>query len=102
MMGADVINMSFGGTMKSYLIETALEDSFADCVLVASAGNDGLPTTDAPDTYIKKEDVYPASYSYVLGVMATDKSGRMASFSNWDYTQNANCEYELTAPGVDI
>lgn len=102
MMGADVINMSFGGTMKSYLIETALEDAFADCVLVAAAGNDGLPTTDAPDEYIKKEDVYPAGYSYVLGVMATDKSGRMASFSNWDYKPNANCEYELTAPGVDI
>ena len=102
MMGADVINMSFGGTMKSYLIETALEDAFADCVLVASAGNNGMPTTDAPASYIQKEDVYPAGYSYVLGVMATDKSGRMASFSNWDYTPNANCEYELTAPGVDI
>lgn len=102
MMGADVINMSFGGTMKSYLIETALEDAFADCVLVASAGNNGLPTTDAPASYIQKEDVYPAGYSYVLGVMATDKSGRMASFSNWDYKPNANCEYELTAPGVDI
>ena len=103
MMGADVINMSFGGTMKSYLIETALEDAFADCVLVASAGNDGLPTTDAPPAlYPKSEDIYPAGYSYVLGVMATDKSGRMASFSNWDYKPNANCEYELTAPGVDI
>lgn len=103
MMGADVINMSFGGTMKSYLIETALEDAFADCVLVASAGNDGLPTTDAPsELYPKREDFYPAGYSYVLGVMATDKSGRMASFSNWDYIPNANCEYELTAPGVDI
>lgn len=103
MMGADVINMSFGGTMKSYLIETALEDAFSDCVLVASAGNDGLPTTDAPsELYPKKEDIYPAGYSYVLGVMATDKSGRMASFSNWDYKPNASCEYELTAPGVDI
>ena len=102
MMGADVINMSFGGTMKSYLIEVALEDAFSDCVLVASAGNDGLPTTDAPDAYIHKEDIYPAGYSYVLGVMATDKSGRQASFSNWDYKPNENCEYELTAPGVDI
>ncbi len=36
--------------MKSYWIEASLEDSFADCVLVASTGNDGLPTTDAPDT----------------------------------------------------
>lgn len=103
MMGADVINMSFGGTSQSYLVETALEDAFADCVLVASAGNDGIPTTDAPpEIYPKREDIYPAGYPYVLGVMATDKSGNLASFSNWDYTQNENCEYELTAPGKDI
>lgn len=103
MMGADVINMSFGGGGKSYLIETALEDAFSDCVLVASAGNNGLPTTDAnPAKYPIREDIYPAGYTYVLGVMATDRYGRLASFSNWDYNPNANCEYELTAPGVDI
>ncbi len=103
MMGADVINMSFGGTSKSYLIESALEDAFSDCVLVASAGNDGLPTTDAdPALYPKREDIYPAAYSYVIGVMATDKFGTLAGFSNWDYKVNANAEYELTAPGVSI
>lgn len=102
MMGADVINMSFGGTEKSYLVEQALAKAFPDCVLVASAGNDGVPTTDAPDEYIGKADIYPAGYSYVLGVMATDQTGKLASFSNWDYKINANCEYELTAPGVSI
>ncbi|MBR5219006.1 MAG: S8 family serine peptidase, partial [Clostridia bacterium] len=102
MMGADVINMSFGGTGKSYLVETALEDAFSDCVLVASAGNDGIPTTDAPDIYPQKADIYPAGYSYVIGVMATDKNGNLASFSNWDYKPNENCEYEMTAPGKDI
>jgi len=103
MMGADVINMSFGGTMQSYLVETALEDAFADCVLVASAGNDGLPTTDAPTPpYFLKEDIYPAGYSYVIGVMASTEDGGLASFSNWDYMPNANCEYEIAAPGVDI
>ena len=103
MMGADVINMSFGGTSKSSLVETALEDAFGDCVLVASAGNDGIPTNDAnPDLYPKRADIYPAGYPYVLGVMATDKNGNLASFSNWDYTQNANAEYEMTAPGVEI
>ncbi|MGN0180439.1 MAG: S8 family peptidase [Monoglobaceae bacterium] len=103
MMGADVINMSFGGTSKSYLIESALEDAFSDCVLVASAGNDGLPTTDAdPAIYPKSEDIYPAAYPYVIGVMATDKFGTLAGFSNWDYIVNANAEYELTAPGVSI
>lgn len=102
MKGADVINMSFGGTEKSYLVEQALARAFSSCVLVASAGNDALPTTDAPAEFPRKEDIYPAGYSYVLGVMATDQSGQLASFSNWDYKSNANCEYELTAPGVDI
>lgn len=102
MKGADVINMSFGGTEKSLLVEQALASAFQDCVLVASAGNDGLPTTDAPDDFVKKEDIYPAGYSYVLGVMATGQDGSLASFSNWDYTNNANAEYELTAPGVDV
>ena len=102
MKGADVINMSFGGTEKSYLVEQALEKAFSSCVLVASAGNDALPTTDAPAEFPRKEDIYPAGYSYVLGVMATGKDGKLASFSNWDYKSNANCEYELTAPGVDI
>ena len=102
MKGADVINMSFGGTEKSYLVEQALARAFSSCVLVASAGNDSLPTTDAPAEFPRKEDIYPAGYSYVLGVMATDQRGELASFSNWDYKSNANCEYELTAPGVDI
>lgn len=103
MMGADVINMSFGGTSQSYLVESALEDAFSSCVLVAAAGNNGRPTTDAdPDLYPKREDIYPAAYSYVLGVMATDEYGQLASFSNWDYTPNANAEYELTAPGVKV
>ncbi len=103
MMGADVINMSFGGTAKSYLIESALENAFSDCVLVASAGNDGIPTTDAPsDLYPKRADIYPAGYSYVIGVMATDSNGKLASFSNWDYAINKNAEYEMTAPGTGI
>lgn len=99
--GADVINMSFGGTGKSALVEAALRDASHDCVLVAAAGNDGLPTTDAIE-YMFKEDFYPAGYDYVLGVMATDKDGNFAGFSNWDYTIGANCEYELAAPGVSI
>lgn len=105
MMGADVINMSFGGTSKSLLVEDALVDAFSSCVLVASAGNNAKPTTDAVNggySPFECEDIYPAGYTYVLGVMATEEDGSLASFSNWDYANNANCEYELTAPGVDI
>ena len=102
-MGADVINMSFGGTGRSFLVEEALSDAFASCVLVASAGNDGVPTSDAPAVFIGKRDIFPAGFSYVLGVMATGKNGNLASFSNWDYYGNGgSAEYEITAPGVDI
>ena len=95
--GADVINMSFGGDLPSALVEVALEDAFGSCVLVASAGNNGLPTKDGNGI-----DIYPASYSYVLGVMAYDSNGELASFSNWDYRKFANAEYEICAPGVSI
>ena len=102
-MGADVINMSFGGMGRSFLVEEALANAFGTCVLVAAAGNDGIPTADAPADFTKKADFYPAGYSYVLGVMATDEDGNLASFSNWDYYNNGGtAEYELAAPGVDI
>ncbi|MBQ7364394.1 MAG: S8 family serine peptidase [Clostridia bacterium] len=102
-MGADVINMSFGGTSRSFLVEEALSNAFATTVLVAAAGNDGFPTSDAPEEYLKKWDVYPAGYTYVLGVMASDQDGELASFSNWDYYNNGgSAEYEIIAPGVDI
>lgn len=101
--GADVINMSFGGTGRSYLVESALQDAFPSCVLVAAAGNDGLPTTDAINAgYFNTEDIYPAGYKYVLGVMATDNNQSLAYFSNWDFAKGSGCEYEMAAPGVNI
>jgi len=101
--GADVINMSFGGTGRSYLVESALQDAFPSCVLVAAAGNDGLPTTDAKSAgYLLNENIYPAGYKYVLGVMATDNNKSLAYFSNWDFLEGQNCEYEMAAPGVNI
>ncbi|WP_455267846.1 S8 family serine peptidase [Ruminococcus sp.] len=101
--GADVINMSFGGTGRSYLVESALQDAFPSCVLVAAAGNDGLPTNDAQAAgYLFTEDVYPAGYKYVLGVMATDNNQSLAYFSNWDFAEGSGCEYEMAAPGVNI
>lgn len=97
--GADVINMSFGSSAHSALIENALQDAFNSCVLVAAAGNDGIPTADCP---LGGQNMYPASYSYVIGVMAYDENNKFASFSNWDYAPNANAEYEVVAPGVSV
>lgn len=97
--GADVINMSFGSSAHSALIENALQDAFGSCVLVAAAGNEGMPTADCP---LGGVNIYPAAYSYVIGVMAYDENNKFASFSNWDYEPNANAEYEVVAPGVNI
>ncbi len=100
--GADVINMSFGGSGKSYLVEQALRDASHDCVLVAAAGNNGYPTTDATPYLPFVENNYPAGYNFVIGVMATYDDGRFVEFSNWDYLEGKNCEYEMAAPGVNI
>lgn len=71
--GAQVINMSFGGTASSIAVQDALAMAYADCVLVASAGNDG-----APNEGIGAIPNYPAALSYVLGVMSVGSTGRNA------------------------
>lgn len=99
--GADVINMSFGNYAHSALLEEALQDAFASTVLVAAAGNEAIPTLDAVG-FSKRGNMYPAAYSYVLGVMAYNSEGELASFSNWDFKPNYGAEYELCAPGEGI
>ena len=95
--GAEVINMSFGGTACSIAVQDALATAYTRCVLVASAGNDGMPN----EGMIAKPN-YPAALTYVLGVMAVDQSGRETYFTNWDYKLYNGVEYELYAPGFDI
>ena len=92
--GAQVINMSFGGTASSIAVQDALAMAYADCVLVASAGNDG-----APNEGIGAIPNYPAALSYVLGVMSVGSTGRESSFSNYDTYAFNGVEYELYAPG---
>ena len=104
--GADVINMSFGGYGKSQIEEDALVTAFGQAVLVAAAGNDGVPNEKACDPYNAKA-MYPAAYNWVLGVMASQQTpnsqgGYLAPFSNYDCVVNNTVEYELMAPGVGI
>lgn len=95
--GAQIINMSFGGTASSIAVQDALAMAYADCVLVASAGNDG-----APNEGIGAIPNYPAALSYVLGVMSVDSNGRESAFSNYDPYAFNGVEYELYAPGEGI
>ncbi len=84
--GADVTSMSLGGP-DSRTVERAIEYADGQGVLMtASAGNDGCSDCVR----------YPAAYSEVIAVAATDENDRVARFSS------QGPEVELSAPGVDI
>ena len=84
--GADVVNISLGGPAESTVLKAAVDNASAGgVVVVAAAGNKG--TT-------KKQ--YPAAYSAVIAVSATNDKDKLATFSshgNW---------VDLSAPGTRI
>lgn len=96
--GADVINMSFGGSASTIAVQDALETAYTRCVLVAAAGNDAMPNEDRPIT----APTYPAALSYVMGVMSVDMSGVESGFTNYDVAAYSSVEYEVYAPGSQI
>ena len=100
--GADVINMSFGGYGSSQVEEDALATAYAQAVLISSAGNDGKPN----QYECKGAPSYPASYAWVVGVMATQEiaaeGGYLTNFSNRDCVADNGIEYEVMAPGSGI
>jgi subtilisin family serine protease len=103
--GADVINMSFGGYGRNQAEEDMLADAFGSAVLIASAGNNNVP--NEPIALMPGEPMYPASYPWVVGVMAENSKpavngDNLASFSNWDAYQQNSIEYEVMAPGTEI
>lgn len=105
--GATVINMSIGTYAESKVLMNVLAKAYQSSVLVASAGNDGRGIYMSCNM---GNPMYPAAYSFVLGVQATkDESGSLASFSNYDCdgpTYSAwgtdGVNYELSAPGMNI
>ena len=99
-MGAEVINMSFGGSACSIAVQDALATAYTRCVLVASAGNSGYPNQKT-DNYDALPN-YPAALNYVLGVMSVDENGTESVFTNWDVYKYNGVEYEVYAPGENI
>ena len=113
--GADVISMSIGGYGYSLAEEQALAKAYATAVLVAAAGNDYkcIYAHDCPvngkNSY-QNGPMFPAAFTFVLGVEASKKDGSLASFSNFDedgpvfsqYTEDKLYNYELRAPGAQI
>lgn len=96
--GADVINMSFGGSASTIAVQDALETAYTRCVLVAAAGNDAMPNEGRPII----APTYPAALSYVMGVMSVDMWGVESGFTNYDVKKYNSVEYEVYAPGSQI
>ncbi|MGB3641840.1 MAG: S8 family peptidase [Rivularia sp. (in: cyanobacteria)] len=89
--GADVINLSLGGSSSSSEISAAVEyASNQGVTVVMAAGNSG-----------GQMPLYPARYAdeYGIAVGAIDEDKNMASFSNRAGSEELTY---VTAPGVDI
>ena len=80
--GADILSMSFAGCGYSSAEEEALLKAYYNGkYLVGAAGN------SSSDIYIyclPPGRQFPGAFSFVIGVMSTDKSGKKSSFSNYD------------------
>ena len=105
--GADVISMSLGTYSYSLALEQSLGKAYAKSVIVAAAGNDGMPSITPP----LGKPMYPAAFQFVFGVMASDTSGNWTLFTNIDNdgpiystysAENQLYNYEITAPGENI
>ncbi len=83
--GADIINLSAGGSAASTLLQEAVDYASAHGALViAASGNNGGPV------------FYPAACNNVLAVAATDEIDQRPSFSNY------GPQVDLAAPGLNI
>ncbi len=88
-MGAQVINLSFGGVDPSKTLQDAIATATGTfgALVVAASGNQGIEGV-----------TYPARYTQVVAVGASDRDSpdARASFSNW------GPEVDVVAPGVDL
>jgi len=86
MMGAKVINMSFGDTQFSYVLRDVIQYAYSKgVVLVASSGNSG---DDQPH--------YPSGYTEVISVGNSTEDDNVAGTSSY------GSRLDLVAPGTDI
>jgi serine protease len=81
--GADVINMSLGGSGESKLMKEAIAYAHRkDVVIIAAAGNESANGAS-----------YPARYPHVIGVSAFGPDGEKAPYSNF------GAGVDISAPG---
>ncbi|RYE86461.1 MAG: peptidase S8, partial [Myxococcales bacterium] len=83
--GAQVINLSLGGSRPAQVLQKAVEHALSKgAVVIAAAGNSGGSVG------------YPAAHDGVIAVSASDRNDKLASFSS------RGAEVDIAAPGVDV
>ena len=83
--GADVINLSLGGSLDLDILRDAVDYAWNNgVVVVCAAGNDGVSSA-----------FYPAAYENSISVSATTSLDTLASYSNYGTT------IDISAPGGD-
>lgn len=88
--GAQVINMSLGGSQPDPAMQTAIDYAYDhNVVVVAAAGNCGTGGELGCDPSKPGAMSYPALSKHVIAVGATDSSNQRASFSSY-------------GPGLDV
>ncbi len=87
MMGADIINCSWGSTYASQIYQDYIDVITQDMgiLVVASAGNSG-----------SLEDEYPASYHNVISVGSIEKNYTRSNYSNFGNN------VDIVAPGSNV
>lgn len=85
--GADIINVSWGSTFRSEIIQDLINSITEDLgiLIVAAAGNDGV-----------EAEFYPAAYDNVLSVCAVNQANARAGFASY------GTWVDIAAPGVSI
>lgn len=84
--GADVINLSLGGSSSSVSLKNAIDYAWSKGVVVVAAAGNGSTS----------RRFYPAYYAPVIATAAVDENDRKASFSNY------GSWVDVAAPGVAI
>lgn len=93
--GAQVINMSLGGSQPDPAMQTAIDYAYDhNVVVVAAAGNCGTGQELGCDPSKPGAMSYPALSKHVIAVGATDSSNQRASFSSY------GLGLDVVAPGA--
>lgn len=86
-MGADIINLSVGGTYAESFTPALARAFEAGILVVSAAGNEGRELTDSRTTWespVCNDGENLGIDNHVLGVGSTDRNDIRASFSNYD------------------